>query len=409
MSADEKLKSASELSKSLLVVSPHFRLFIRDQMTAISHHFAHTTVLVPHPYFPHAFLGIPMFEKRLLFLKNAKDSCKMPESSNIDFFYPQFFMLPIEVMRKRVAVVSALSSTKMVKKHSIKFDLVHLHRLDVGFTGAILKNIYDTPFVITCHGSDVYDFPFKDDYRHSIAKYTLDKVDHVIAVCKSDSDKLLSLGLDPCKLSIIPNGFDEHLFSPIPQRSARAKLRLPPNKRIILAIGTLDEVKGHIHFIEAMRRVLKARSDVLAMIVGSGRLEAKLQKGISKFGLEGKVLLIGREPHNKIPLWINASDVFVMPSLNEGFPTVIPEVLACGKPVIGTNVGGIPDAISDENVGIIVNAADPEALVQAILDSLGREWPSERICEYAQQYSMSTIVGQVLKIYRGVLGKREDI
>lgn len=406
MSTDQKeIECTLALPKSLLVISPHFKLFIKDQIVAISHSLDNVAVFVPHPHFPYPLLNLPLFEKHFLFLKNAMDSRKMRGSyNNIDFFYPQFFMLPIEIMRKRVPLFSASSSIKLLKKNSVKFDLVHAHRLDVGFAGVLLKEIYDKPFVVTCHGSDVYDFPFKDDYRHSIAKYTLGQVDHVIAVCKSDSDKLLSLGLNPRKLSIIPNGFDDTLFLPIPQQFARAKLGLSLTKKILLSVGTLDEVKGHIYLIEAIFRVSKVRSDVLAVIVGSGPLETKLRKEIKKLGLDKKVILIGREPHNKIPLWINASDIFVLPSLNEGFPTVIPEAMACGKPVIGTNVGGIPDAISDEKVGILVNTADSEALAQAILDSLSREWLFEGIYEYAQKYSMRTIVGQILRIYHNVIG-----
>lgn len=403
MLADVILKDALGLDRNLLVISPHFQLFIKDQMTAISHHFAHTTVLVPHPYFPRSFLRVSKIENRFLFLKNAKDSRRMLGSYHIDFFYPQFFMLPIGAMRKRVSMISALSSIKMVKKNSIKFDLVHLHRLDTGFTGAMLKDTYDKPFIITCHGSDVYNFPFKDDYRHSIAKYTLDKVDHVIAVCKSDSDKLLSLGLSPCKLSIIPNGFDENLFFPLPKKSARANLGLPPNKRIVLAIGTLDEVKGHIYLIKAMHKITKARNDVLAVIVGSGPLESKLRKEISKLGLEGKVLLVGREPHNKVPLWINASDVFVMPSLNEGLPTVIPEVMACGRPVIGTRVGGIPDLILSDELGSLVRPRDSESLAQAISDALDREWDSKIILDHSEFYSLKSITERIVRVYQKVV------
>jgi len=405
MSVDRELQCVTKLSKRLLVISPHFKLFIKDQIIAISNYFANVSVLVPHPYFPYPFLSVPLFEKRLLFLENAMDSCKTHISSNIDSFYPRFFTLPIEIMRKRAPLISAASSTKMLKKKSIKFDLVHIHRLDVGFTGAVIKENCGKPFVVTCHGSDVYDFPFKDEYRHSIAKYTLNKVDHVIAASKSEADKLLSLGLDSRKLSQIPNGFDDALFSPVLQKSARAELGLPLNKKILLSVATLDEVKGHIYLIRAMHTITKIRSDVIAVIIGSGPLEEKLRKEITKLGLTEKVLLIGREPHNRIPSWINASDIFLLPSLNEGFPTVIPEAMACGKPIIGTNVGGIPDAISDEDIGILVNAADPEALAQAILDSLSRKWPSERICESAQKYSLRTITEQILSIYQDVLGK----
>jgi glycosyltransferase involved in cell wall biosynthesis len=295
----------------------------------------------------------------------------------------------------------------MLKKSTVGFSLVHAHRLDIGFTGAVLKDTYSKPLIVTCHGSDVYDFPFRDDFRYAVAKCVLSRADHVIAVCTSDAEKLLSLGLSSSKLSIIPNGFDDNLFQPIPEQSTREKLGLALNKKILLSVGILHEVKGYDYLIDAMYRISKIRNDVITVIVGSGPLEMKLRKKIEKLGLKQRVLLVGWEQHNKIPLWMNASDIFVLPSLNEGFPTVIPEVMACGKPVIGTRVGGIPDAISSDNVGILVKPRDPEALAQAILEALNQRWEHERIRGYAQKYSLKNVVKQILQVYQHVINEQE--
>jgi len=390
-------------SKRLLVVSPHFKLFIRNQIVEISH-FYKTAILVSQPYFPKSLLNIPYFERKYPFLKNAVESCSMSNYySNISVICPKFFALPIEVIRKRIPSLSTRSSIKALKKKSIEYDLIHAHRLDIGFTGAVLKNLSDKPLIITCHGSDVYDFPFKDDFRYAIAKYTINRVDHIIAVCSSDAEKLLFLGLPSSKLSIIPNGFDDDLFKPIPQRLARAELGLPYDKKILLSVGTLHEVKGYDYLIDAIYVISKVRDDIVTVIVGSGPLELKLRKKIEKLGLTQRVLLVGWVSHNKIPLWMNASDLFVLPSLDEGFPTVIPEAMACGKPVIGTRVGGIPDAISDNVVGIIINSRDREALAQGILEALNRKWEPEKIRRYAQKYSLKTVATQILQVYQHVL------
>jgi glycosyltransferase involved in cell wall biosynthesis len=96
---------------------------------------------------------------------------------------------------------------------------------------------------------------------------------------------------------------------------------------------------------------------------------------------------------------MNASDIFVLPSLNEGFPTVIPEVMACGKPVIGTRVGGIPDAILNDEVGFLVNPKDPEMLAQAIIEALNRRWDTEKILKNAEEYSLKKIIKKILQVY----------
>jgi len=290
----------------------------------------------------------------------------------------------------------------MLKKSDVKFSIVHAHRLNFGFTGAVLKDMCSKPLVITCHGGDAYRFPFENDFSYAIAKYTLSRVDHVIAVCKSDAEKLLSLGLPHSKLSIIPNGFDDDLFKPIPKRLAREKLRLPMNKKIILSVGTLHQVKGHTYLIEAMHTLSKASNNIIAVIIGSGPLKMKLKEKIQKLGLKQRVLLVGWRPHNEIPIWMNASDIFILPSLNEGAPTVIPEAMACRKPVIGTKVGGIPDFISNDNVGIVVKPRDPELLAQAILEAIKRKWEHEKIMTHAQRYSLENIVKQIFQIYKSI-------
>lgn len=123
---------------------------------------------------------------------------------------------------------------------------------------------------------------------------------------------------------------------------------------------------------------------------------------MDKLGLNGRILLLGRRPHDEIPMWMNASDIFVLPSLGEGFPTVIPEALACGKPVIGTRVGGVPEALADPNVGILVDSRDSLALANAILTALKKKWQTEIIVNYAKRYSWGKIVEKILEIYQAV-------
>lgn len=385
------------------MISPHFKLFIREQVTSIAQYFSKVTVVVPRPCFPNFFLNVAFLNDKLPFLKNALESCKQANSDQIDIICPEFFTLPIEAMRNRNPIFCASSVTRALKKNNVKSDLVHAHRLDNGFVGAILKDLDGIPLVINSHGSDVYDFPFRNDFTHAIAQYTLGRADHVIAVCKSDGEKLLSLGFSSNKLSIIPNGFNSDLFNPIPQSLARRELGLPLDKKMVLSIGTLHDVKGHNYLIDATRILSKKRSDFLTIIIGSGPLEKMLKKKIEKLRLNQKVMMIGWIPHNEIALWMNACDIFVLPSLNEGLPTVIPEVMACGRPVVATRVGGIPEVIRSDEVGLLTSPRDPESLAHAIREALDRGWEHERIIEHAQEYSLENITKQILRIYHQVM------
>lgn len=359
-------------------------------------------MVVPEPYFPRGLLSVACINNKFPFL-NALQSCKDVNSAKIDVISQRFFTIPVEIMRDRNPILCARGIRKVVQKRKTKTDLIHANRLDNGFAGACLKEQYGIPLVITSHGSDVYDFPFKNDFTYAVAKYALGKANHVIAVSKSDADRLLSLGMPRSRVSVIPNGVNSDLFKPIPKRISRTELGLPTNKKIILTIGTLHEVKGQSFFIDAMSILRREIQDFTAIVIGSGPLEKSLRKRIEKLGLSQEVLMYGWLPHNQLPLWISACDVFVLPSLNEGLPTVIPEVMACGRPVVGTRVGGIPEVVSSNETGFLVKPQDAESLAQAISEALGREWNSEDIREHAKKYSLREISQRVIQVYERVI------
>jgi glycosyltransferase involved in cell wall biosynthesis len=291
----------------------------------------------------------------------------------------------------------------MISKSDIDFNLIHAHFLENGFIGAHLKNLYEKPLVVTAHGGDVYDLPFRDRWYNSLARFVFTEADRVITVCKFNAEKLLSLGVSSNKLHVIPNGYDEHLFKPLSTAKAREKLCLPQNKKILLSVGNLVDAKGHTYLIGAIPLVLRKRKDVLFIIVGSGPFKELLQSMVKKYRLENYVMLAGGKKHEEIPVWMNSSDIFILPSLQEGFPTVIPEAMACGKPIIATNVGGVPEAITSNDLGILVNPRDREVLASAILEALERKWDPKVILEHAKKYSWKNLVKRIVNVYEEAL------
>lgn len=389
-------------SKKLLLITPHFKVFIRDQVNLIKSHFNSVTLLMPSPYFSNLALALPYLSRHFRFLRFTLESCT-EMAGNYPLVSPRFFTLPFEALRKRNCYLAARSCIRSLSRDVISFDLMHAHFLGNGVVGAELKRLYSKPLVVTAHGGDVYDLPFRDKWYRTLTEYVLTEADQVITVSQFNAEKLLSLGVSPNKLHVIPNGYDPKLFQPISSRAMRQKLGLPLNKKILLSAGNLVEAKGHIHLIDAMNVVLKKRNDVILVIVGSGPLKEQLQKKVSRLGLNGNVLLVGRKIHEEIPMWMNASDLSVLPSINEGFPTVVPESMACGKPIVGTKVGGIPEAITNGGLGILVNPKDHEALASAIVEALEKKWKPETILEHAKAYSWSNLAKQILSVYQKVL------
>mgnify|MGYP001033398622 CR=1 FL=1 len=387
--------------RKLLVLAPYFEVFIKGRMAGVSSYFSHVTVLTPSARFGRSLLRIPYFNLKFDFLRPRENICT---GHKFSVFTPRFFTLPIDPIRKRNGYLILGSCIRTILRNEIDFDIIHGHFLyPLGFVGARLKSLFDKPFVITAHGGDIYSMPFKDEYYLKMVKYVLRQAHCVITTSHSNSKILQSLGASSKRLSVIPNGYDPDLFKLIPIAEARRKLGLPLNKKILVSVGNLNQVKGHIYLIEAMHLISKKRKDVILIIVGSGPMEKELRRKILSHSLEKNVFLVGRKMHHEIPLWMNAATLFVLPSLAEGFPTVIPEAMACGKPVIGTRVGGVPEAMASDDVGVLVNPKDPEALAQAILEALDKKWRPQIISNYAKQYSWSNLVKQILEVYRQVL------
>jgi len=391
-------------SETLLVICPHFRTFIRDQVNYVAPFIDNVVIMVPFPYFCELVVKVPYFNRKFTFAKIIIDSLyDLKLEKNYTLLSPRFFTLPVNVLRRRNYYLAAKSCVSMISKNHVDFSLIHAHFLENGFIGAFLKNMYGKPLVVTAHGGDVYYLPFRDRWYNSLARFVLNEADRVITVCKFNAEKLLSLGVSSDKLHVIPNGYDEHLFKPVSTVKARERLGLPQNKKILLSVGNLVGVKGHTYLISAMSLVLRRRKDVLLIIIGSGPLKELLQSMIKKYGLEDYIVLAGGKKHEEIPTWINASDIFILPSLQEGFPTVVPEAMACGKPIVATNVGGVPEAITHNDLGILVNPRSREELASAILEALERKWEPEFILKHAEKYSWGNLAKQIINVYEKTL------
>jgi glycosyltransferase involved in cell wall biosynthesis len=269
--------------------------------------------------------------------------------------------------------------------------------------GSRLKEKYDVPLIITGHGYDVYSLPFLNDNWNKLIVTTLNSADHIITVSNKNKEILESLKIRT-PMTMIPNGYKKDLFYPMNQEICRTQLGIPLNKKVLLTVGNLVEIKGHKYLIDALKLLKKTRNDFICYIVGEGKLRTSLQKQIQQNELDENIKLVGYVDHEKIPIWMNAADLFILPSLNEGNPTVLPEALGCGKPFVGTRVGGVPEIITSDDYGLLVEPADPEDLAEKILAALDRGWDREAILAYAERYTWENIAKEIMGVYEQVLG-----
>jgi len=258
-----------------------------------------------------------------------------------------------------------------------KFDLILATWVyPDGFGSLIAAKLLKVPIVVSGHGSDINIYS-KYFLRRRIIAYTLKNCQQVIAVSNALKEKMISIGTPEERIQVLLNGVDAGLFKPMDRDKCRAKLGLPHDKKIVLYVGNLEHVKGVDILAQA---ALDFPQNAILIMVGSGKLKPRLK-------LTNHMKLVGVRPHDEIPLWMNAADVFCLPSRNEGCPNVLLEALACGTPVIASRTGGIPEIIHSESLGILIFPGDSVALSCAVKEALSREWDRDMLRRSVSGYS----------------------
>ncbi|MDD4753947.1 MAG: glycosyltransferase [Desulfitobacteriaceae bacterium] len=390
-------------TQDILYISESYASFVKDSVEETSKYFKEVSVLVRSNPIAEIANYIPINLLDPYKLSSKIDLIDKP--SNISVCNTPILYGPLNSQYKKLGDKHLDSVEKAIKKLNINFDLIHSHNTwTSGYVGAKLKEKYHVPFVVTAHGQDIYDYPFRDaEWREKI-RYVLNSADYIITVSNSNLSCIDKLNVTT-PVKVLPNGYKTGLFYPITSDKCREKLNLPLDKKIILNVGWVEKVKGQQYLIDAVRDVINERKDIICIIVGSGELSNKLKSQVESSGLSNYFIFVGPKPHSEIPLWMNACDFFVLPSLNEGNPTVMFECLGCGKPFIGTNVGGIPEIITSEDYGYLVEPANSKDLAEKIVNALNKKWNYEKIALYGAQFTWEDITKEIVEIYEELFTK----
>ena len=240
-----------------------------------------------------------------------------------------------------------------------------------GFAAVLLAKILGTPAVIKLHGSDMNVVARLSGPRRGLA-WAFPRAERVVAVSEPLRNAAIELGAPPNRVDIVPNGIDRARFRPRDRASARQALGLSPDRAIVLYIGHIERHKGSLDLVRAFALVAKRMKNVSLVMVGDGAGMENCEKLAAELSTD--VSFVGAKSHDDVPRWIAACDVFVLPSWNEGTPNVVLEALACGRRVVATRVGGTPNVITSDTLGVLVPPRDSVALAIAIEDALSRTY-----------------------------------
>lgn len=233
------------------------------------------------------------------------------------------------------------------------------------------------PAKIVCaaHGRELLYNPWSHNrLAHRIhiwtRSYTLRNVDRFLAVSNFTADIVRSKGISEDRIRVLNNGTDPSKFYPMDVNGLREQLRIG-DRRAILTVGRLVHRKGLDTMISAMPDVLENVPDAVYLIGGSGPDRDRLEEHADKVGVRDHVRFLGTIPYHELNSYYNVCDVFVLAAREtetdvEGYGIVLLEAGACAKPVVGTSAGGIPDAVLDDDTGLIVSPDSPDELGRAV-------------------------------------------
>ncbi|ADZ08972.1 glycosyl transferase group 1 [Methanobacterium lacus] len=298
-------------------------------------------------------------------------------------------------------IFNLINSYKKLKD----MDIVHVQwPIPNGLGALFLKKISKIPYINTIHGEEVY--LSKKYHTVFLIKLLVNNSSKTITNSSATLKTCLNEGLDKKKLDIIPFGVDTSFYKP---------LNIVKDKKIfqILSVGYLIERKGFMYLISSISEVSKKHENVRLKIVGSGPQEKQLKDLITKLQLEKYIEILGNIPNDELLKMYNSSDLFVLPSIidsqgnTEGLGVVLIEAMACGLPVIGSNIGGIPDIISDGETGLLFPQKDVVELSKSIIKLIENRILMEKIADKGYQmvktnFSWEKIAAQYIDCYEKI-------
>jgi len=291
-----------------------------------------------------------------------------------------------------LALSELIYALALVKRERI--DLIHSHWIiPSGLVGAICRKVLRKPLVVTVHAGDVFPLVRKK-YLRSVGRIVLNSCDVCTVNSSATGDAVRVVAGSTKRIEIIPMGVDLEVFSknaiPLDQDS-----EAEGGERIILFVGRLAEKKGINYLIEAMPTILHHIPEARLVIVGYGPERGRLEGLVGELGLHDKVAFAGEVPNAELVRYYQKAHLLVLPSIvdsrgdTEGLGIVILEAMACGVPVVASNVGGIPDIIEPNWNGFLSKPGNPPDIADKVVELLS----DKRLRERLSQNAIETVRG----------------
>lgn len=286
----------------------------------------------------------------------------------IPVFRPRFLTLPGAVALNATSVAAVVTAHLARRRLAgKKFDVVLGAYAYPDACGAVLAaKAHGLPSVVKCHGSDLNRAP-----QHVSARLQMEQIlpraERVVCVSQKLAEAAALFDVPPDRIDVVYNGVDRERFRVRDRSAARRALGLDEDARIVLFVGHLADHKGARDLLDATIDLERLAPRAKVLFVGDGPMRAELERSD-----RANIAVLGPKPHAAIAQYLAACDLLTLPSWDEGMPNVVREAHACGRAVVATHVGGIPEAIHHADLGRLVPPSNPEKLAVALAAELDK-------------------------------------
>ena len=296
--------------------------------------------------------------------------------------------------------------------NKIKPDVIHVHAPNIFSCNVIpIANLKDIPIVATVHLGEVEPI---GNILSMFRRFALARFKRIIAVSNYTKSLAIDAGAENSKISVIYNSCDEKYFSYGKNKeSARKKLNLPDDAKIILFVGDLIKRKG-VHFLlESLQTLKPSQHNFLAIILGEGKERKNLEAMVKEYNIRKYVRFNGNVTRAVLADFYTSADVFVLPSFSEGHSVALLEAMASGLPLVASDIEGNRVSIEDGVNGFLFETGNIKKLVEKLSIiltdvKLQQIMSSNSAKKYLKKFSSRTQIEEHLKIYNSVINKKHD-
>lgn len=256
------------------------------------------------------------------------------------------------------------------------------------------------PLVIGALGTDINE---RHGLNARLTRNALHKADAVVTVSQAMARFThQTYGVPADRIHTVVNGINTTVFHPQDPQAMRQALSVSASSKLVVYVGRLIEAKGLRELLASFAALQSTFTDSHLVLIGEGGFKATLLASVQEAGLQDRVTLTGGLLPAEVARWVNAADVLTLPSWTEGYPNVLVEALACGCPIVATDVGGIPEIVDAHN-GLLVPAKNVPALTQALQTALSTQWDRLGIATRMRR-TWGDVARETLAVCRGLLG-----